>query len=83
VNDIRYHHIIDPREGWPARACQAVTVLAQTAEEADVLATAIFVLGPVKGLEIADTREMTEVFVIDRSGEFWMSDGFKEKGELL
>ncbi len=47
---IRYHHIIDPGTGMPARACQSVTIVAQTAEQADVLATAVFVMGPERGL---------------------------------
>jgi thiamine biosynthesis lipoprotein len=42
----RYHHIIDPRTGYPADGCASVTVFAPTAFEADAYATAAFVLGP-------------------------------------
>ena len=42
---IRYHHILDPRNGKPALGTQSVTIVAETAEEADVLATAVFILG--------------------------------------
>lgn len=45
IDDIRYHHILDPRTGYPARQCQSVTVLAPTAETADVMATFFFVVG--------------------------------------
>ena len=41
----RYHHVLDPRTGYPGTKCQSVTVLAPTAEEADVLATYLFLLG--------------------------------------
>ncbi len=41
----RYGHVIDPRSGYPASDLLAATVLAQTAAEADALATALFVMG--------------------------------------
>jgi thiamine biosynthesis lipoprotein len=41
----RVPHIIDPRDGQPARGLIAVTVLAGSALEADALSTALFVLG--------------------------------------
>ncbi|HXJ41997.1 MAG TPA: FAD:protein FMN transferase, partial [Bryobacteraceae bacterium] len=50
VDGIRYHHIIDPRTGWPANASIGVTVLAKSAEQGVVLGKGIFILGPEKGL---------------------------------
>jgi len=41
----RYSHIVDPRSGRLAEAASSVTVVAQTAMEADVWATALSVLG--------------------------------------
>lgn len=49
----RYHHILDLRTGQPASGSVAVTVTAPEAITADALATALFVLGPEKGLELA------------------------------
>ena len=39
-------HILDPRTGQPARGVLSATVLADTAAEADALATAAYILGP-------------------------------------
>ena len=47
----RYHHILDPATGYPAGGCVSVTVVAPTAMLADACATAVFVLGPRKGLD--------------------------------
>ena len=41
----RYGHILDPRTGWPVEGMLSVTVVAQTAAEADALSTAFFVGG--------------------------------------
>ncbi|QDS97897.1 FAD:protein FMN transferase [Adhaeretor mobilis] len=42
----RYGHVIDPRTGWPAEGVFTATAIAETAAEADALATAFYVLGP-------------------------------------
>lgn len=48
----RYHHILDPSTGYPSANAAAVTVVAETAELADALSTALFVLGPERGMEL-------------------------------
>lgn len=46
VDGIRYHHILDPQTGWPAREAVSVTVIAERAAVADAIATGLFVSGP-------------------------------------
>ncbi len=41
----RYHHILDPQNGWPATASQSATVIADRAALADAWSTALFVQG--------------------------------------
>ncbi|HSR50867.1 MAG TPA: FAD:protein FMN transferase [Acidobacteriota bacterium] len=76
VDGVRYHHIIDPRSGRPARGCRSVTVLAPSAEQADALATAIFVLGPEEGLALADSLEKVETLIVDSRGSIQKTAGF-------
>jgi thiamine biosynthesis lipoprotein len=78
VEGVRYHHIIDPRTGRPARGCQAVTVVAESAESADALATAIFVLGPEAGLKLAASQPGVEALIIDSSGKLHRTPGFPQ-----
>ena len=60
------HHLVDPHEGGPAwSGLAAVTVLAQSAAGAEVLAKAAFVAGPVAGTELLDAHGVTGLFVHD------------------
>lgn len=67
---IRYHHILDPTRGWPAVGTISATIWAQTAMDADILATAVFVLGPERGLELAEQWPDVEALIFtEESGE--------------
>ncbi len=53
-NGVKYHHIIDPKTGYPAKqSFDSVTVVAPNAALADCLATAIFVIGENMGKRLA------------------------------
>lgn len=66
----RYHHLLDPRTGYPARACVSATVWAGTALDADILSTAVFVLGPERGLALVAELEGVEALVFyERDGQ--------------
>jgi thiamine biosynthesis lipoprotein len=49
VDGKRYGHIIDPRTGYPVEGVLGTTIVAPDAITADILSTAVFVLGPDKG----------------------------------
>jgi len=57
-------HIMDPRTGFSAQAASSATVIAATCTEADALATAVFVLGPVEGLAVINGLEGVEAMVL-------------------
>lgn len=73
----RYHHILDPRTGYPATGCTSATVVAPDAAIADALATAICVLGPEKGLQIIEQLPRIEALAVDMHGEVFASSGLK------
>jgi thiamine biosynthesis lipoprotein len=45
-----YHHILDPRTGFPSRRSASVTVISPTALWADAVDTAVFIMGPARGI---------------------------------
>ncbi|MEE8592558.1 MAG: FAD:protein FMN transferase [Candidatus Bipolaricaulota bacterium] len=57
-------HIMDPRTGFSAFESTSATVVATTCMEADALATAVFVLGPVEGLKMVNGLEAVEAMVL-------------------
>lgn len=78
----RYHHLLDPKTGFPAEGLQAVTIIAETGVTADALATAVFVLGPDKGMKLVEDTPRAEALLINASGEFRMSSGAAKLIEL-
>ncbi|MDH3588606.1 MAG: FAD:protein FMN transferase [Gammaproteobacteria bacterium] len=63
-NGRRYSHTIDPRTAVPVEhSLASVTVLADTAMRADALATALLVLGPKAGAELAIRENLAVMFI--------------------
>lgn len=78
-----YSHTIDPATGKPVtHNLASVTVVAPTCMEADALATAVLVSGPIAGLKIIEDRPQTEALLIIREpdGKFSeiLSSGFNK-----
>jgi thiamine biosynthesis lipoprotein len=61
---LRYHHLLDPATGLPARGLASVTVTAPSCILADAYATAVFVLGPERGLEFLEDNDDLEGILI-------------------
>jgi thiamine biosynthesis lipoprotein len=75
---IRYHHIIDPKTGYPARGLQSVTVINESNTFADALATAVFVMGKEKGMRLIENLNNIEAMIIDEEGKIFYSSGFEK-----
>ena len=73
----RYHHLLNPFTGSPAQQCRSVTILAKDALSADALATAVFVMGPNRGLRLIEAMEGVEGLIVSADGEIIVSEGLK------
>ncbi len=80
VNGVRYHHIIDPRTGYPATASISVSVMSRTAEEGVVLAKGVFILGPERGMALA-RQQGIDVLLIDPQQKQYLTPGFARNFE--
>jgi thiamine biosynthesis lipoprotein len=79
----RYHHIIDPRTGYPATASRSVTIWAKDAFTADAIDDAVFILGAKKGLELVESIEDCGAVIVDAQNKVWISRRLTEKLHVL
>ncbi|KYG09319.1 thiamine biosynthesis protein ApbE, partial [Sorangium cellulosum] len=79
----RYHHIIDPRTGFPATESRSVTIWARDALTADAVDDAVFILGAEKGLALVEAIEDCGAVIVDRNNKVWVSKRLEGKVEVL
>ena len=68
VGGRRLAHIIDPRSGEPLTRPESVTVWHADPLVADILSTALYVMGPDAGLRYADARRIAAVYLAPDAG---------------
>ena len=79
IDGVRYHHLLNPKTGWPEQnELASVTILSEGSMEGDALATAAFILGREKGLELIESLPGVEAVFIDRNRQVTYSSGAKE-----
>jgi thiamine biosynthesis lipoprotein len=78
----RYHHIIDPRTGYPATRSRSVTIYAPNALLADAVDDAVFILGWEKGFEMLDKLDDVGAVVVDAEGKIHISKRVQERVQV-
>jgi len=79
----RYSHTLDPQSGQPIEHhLAAVTVIDKSTLRADGLSTALMVLGPEKGLALAERNGIAAFFVV-REGQGFVTTSTKAFDELF
>jgi thiamine biosynthesis lipoprotein len=68
VGDTRVGHILDPRTGRPAPFDGSVVVWHERALVADILSTALYVMGPEDGVAWAAARGLAAAYLIPEAG---------------
>lgn len=81
VNGVRYHHLLDPRTGYPARGLMSVSVITRDPVRADALSTALFVMGPRRAMEFVKGRPGLDAILVDSKGEILNSREFSPGAE--
>lgn len=78
VDGKRYHHIINPKTGYPSTGLQSVTIINKSNAFADALATAVFVMGKENGINLIESLDYTEAMIVDEEGKIFYSSGFEK-----
>jgi len=74
--DYQHHHLFDPRTGRSPTALSSVSVVAATAVQADALSTAVFVLGPERGMAFLRQVPGADALLVKQDGTLLISNGF-------
>jgi len=76
---IRYHHILDPRTGFPAHASRSVTIRAKDAFTADAWSKVMFILGPKESLALIEKEKLGDFDAVwvDDKNEIHMTKGIE------
>jgi len=78
-NGIIYHHILNPKTGYPYdNDLLGVTILSEQSADGDGLSTACFALGKEEGMAFADSMDGVFAMFITKDGKVWYSEGFSD-----
>jgi thiamine biosynthesis lipoprotein len=73
IDGKHYHHIIDPKTGYPVEHTVSVTALASTTVLADALDTGLFVMGADRGLPLIEARADLDALFVSADGTVRMT----------
>ena len=79
----RYHHILDPATGEPARGARSVTIVARRAILADGLSTGVFILGADAGMALIERLPDVEGVIVSEKNEVLISSGLRDRIRIV
>lgn len=80
---VRYHHIIDPEDGFPAdNGLVSVTIIAESGIMCDALSTAMFVSGYEKAVNYWRGHGDFDMILIDENGTICITPGIEDNFSL-
>ena len=79
-NGKTYHHILDPKTGYPAEAgLKSVTIVSDDGTLADALSTSLFVMGKEKALDYwREHKNEFDTVLVEDNGNITITDGLKK-----
>jgi len=83
IENQQYHHIIDPRTGYPSKHAHSVTVVHSSGAIADAAATALMVATPAEWLKIAKQIGLKHLLIVDKNGQLYADELFISRIHLL
>lgn len=79
-NGKKWHHILNPETGYPAQSgLTSVTIVSQDGTKADVLSTALFVMGKEKAIQYWRKHyQEFDVILVDEEGSVTVTQGLEK-----
>lgn len=83
-NGKRFHHIIDPRTGYPSEnGVISTTIITDSSIDADALSTCAYVMGLNEGMKFIETLANVEAIFVTDHKEIFVTRGIKDNFVLL
>jgi thiamine biosynthesis lipoprotein len=76
---VRYHHILDPRTGRPARRAHGVTLVSERLEDVDGYGVAVMIGGVAQAERLVRERAGLDILVVEPDGKLWLSPGMRAR----
>lgn len=76
---VRYHHILNPASGKPARGLISATIICDSSTLADILSTAVFILGPEQGINLINGLDGVEAVFVNQDKEITVTPGLRDR----
>jgi thiamine biosynthesis lipoprotein len=74
----RYHHVLDPKTGYPTQGPRGVTLVGDTLENVNGIGAAAMVLDAAAGRELI-RRSGAQALVAGRDGSLWVTPSLRER----
>ena len=78
----RYHHILNPKTGYPVDECRSVSIIAKDGSVTDPFSTGIFILGAEKGIKLLEEMEIDGI-IVDKNGKIHTTPNLRGKLEII
>lgn len=76
VDDVVYHHILDPKTGWSVQnELAGISIVTNEACAADALSTTVFAMGLEEGTEFIESLDGVDAIFVTREGEISWTSG--------
>ncbi|MGH4138913.1 FAD:protein FMN transferase [Clostridium sp.] len=83
VNGKRYHHIFDPKTGYPSEAgLISTTIVSDKSIDGDALSTSTYIMGLSKGLKLIESIKGVDAIFITKDKKIYVTSGLKNDFNL-
>ncbi|WP_367179370.1 FAD:protein FMN transferase [Clostridium sp.] len=80
---IRYHHIFDPKTGYPAEeGLISTTIVSDKSIDGDALSTSTYILGLDKGIKLVESIKGVEAIFVTKDKKVYVTPGLKNNFKL-
>ncbi|MBU3175447.1 FAD:protein FMN transferase [Clostridium estertheticum] len=80
---VRYHHIFDPKTGYPAQqGLISTTIVSDKSVDGDALSTSTYIMGLDKGLKLVESIKGVEAIFVTKDKKVYVTPGLKDNFKL-